>query len=192
VPETPSNPPLARISVVPNVREEIGSSGRESDIRVDPINVVCPTITMDVAEAALVEVLELTVVESADYLALTSQPEPHEWAGAEQMQLVLRLDSSELGPMRIHLSSRDQTVTARVEVANESARQVLQSNLDSLRTLFVQAGLTLGECDISYQHPDAQQWKEPTGYVPLTLSIGRRRSAPSTERLGRGLVDIVA
>jgi hypothetical protein len=63
----------------------------------------------------------------------------------------LRLEPPELGSVHIHLTATDQGISARLFVHEPGARQLLQSQLESLRQRLQQEGLTLGRFDVAGQ-----------------------------------------
>ncbi len=63
----------------------------------------------------------------------------------------LRLEPPELGSVHIHLTATDQGISARLFVHEPGARQLIQSQLESLRQRLQQEGLTLGRFDVAGQ-----------------------------------------
>lgn len=124
------------------------------------------------------------------------QAEPARREGKVEVQL--RLDPPELGPVRIHLSATDQVLTARVVVHEEAARQVLENQLESLRVRLSDLGLTLGRFDVSRDHghdDGRRQEREPVVYLPEpTLAPVKTTADPRTApvRPQTGRIDCVA
>jgi hypothetical protein len=91
----------------------------------------------------------------------------------------LRLDPPQLGTVQIHLTATDHTISARVVVAQEATRQLLDGQAHHLRQSLAQAGLSLTGFDVSRDGGGwrgGQQQQQPT---PLPLSL---TSAPASVR----------
>lgn len=93
----------------------------------------------------------------------------------------LRLDPPQLGSVQIHLTATDHTVSARIVVASEGTRQLLQDQSQQLRQGLAQAGLSLGSFDVTRDgggsHGGGQQ-PPPQTPLPLPASVSTPRSAP--------------
>ena len=63
----------------------------------------------------------------------------------------LRLNPPELGSVHIHLTATDQGISARMLVHEPSARQLIQSQLESLRQRLQDGGIALGQFDVTGQ-----------------------------------------
>jgi flagellar hook-length control protein FliK len=66
-----------------------------------------------------------------------------------QTEFRVRLDPPELGTVRVHLTVNDQTITAKVVVASDATRQLIESQVDHLRQTLADAGVSLGRFDVS-------------------------------------------
>ena len=77
-------------------------------------------------------------------------------------------------------TATEQTLTARVVVHEETARQLLQSQVESLRARLGEMGLTLGRFDVSQgQQQEGADWHRHGDY-PCS-SAGRSRNRPRPE-----------
>jgi hypothetical protein len=83
----------------------------------------------------------------------------------------MRLEPPELGTVRIHLTATDHAISARVHVSSESAQQLVESQLNSLRQSLADAGMSLQRFDISHGgqgsgqgHSHQDYWRAPSGY----------------------------
>jgi flagellar hook-length control protein FliK len=61
----------------------------------------------------------------------------------------LRLDPPELGQVRVQLTLTNQTLTARLVAHDDSTRQLIQSQMETLRQRLQETGLGLGQLDVS-------------------------------------------
>lgn len=61
----------------------------------------------------------------------------------------LRLEPPELGSVHIHLTATEQGISARILVHEASARQLIQSQLESLRQRLQDGGIALGQFDVT-------------------------------------------
>lgn len=66
-------------------------------------------------------------------------------------QAELRLDPPELGPLRIHLSLNENVAQAYIVSPHATVRSAIEQALPQLQQAFAQAGLTLGQTDVSEQ-----------------------------------------
>ncbi len=61
----------------------------------------------------------------------------------------LRLDPPHLGSVQIHLTATEHTVSARVIVAQEGTRQLIEGHAHQLRESLAESGLVLGTFDVT-------------------------------------------
>jgi flagellar hook-length control protein FliK len=61
----------------------------------------------------------------------------------------MSLEPPELGQVRVQLTLSDQTLTARLVAQDASTRQLIQSQMASLRQRLQETGLGLGQIDVS-------------------------------------------
>lgn len=61
----------------------------------------------------------------------------------------MNLEPPELGSVRVHLTITDNTVTARMMVHEESARQLIESQMHSLRQRLMEAGISVGRFEVT-------------------------------------------
>jgi len=112
-------------------------------------------------------------------------------AHQSQRELRIRLTPPELGTVRIEISSRGGTLTARLEVETAAAQQAIQQNLSLLRDALAQHGTNLERIDIQLtpsrseegqpqsggQHqPDSQQQERQEQQQPRQGSQESQRS----------------
>ncbi|MEN6370669.1 MAG: flagellar hook-length control protein FliK [Armatimonadota bacterium] len=72
--------------------------------------------------------------------------------------IVLRLDPPHLGTVNMNVSVADGTVTATIQTSTESARQVLQSDLATLKQSLSDAGINVDQINVSVGgNPDQSQ-----------------------------------
>ena len=67
-----------------------------------------------------------------------------------QTEMKMALDPPELGEIKIKLVMENKSIVAKVEVENQAVRDVLQSNISSLRDAMNSEGLKLDGFDISF------------------------------------------
>lgn len=84
----------------------------------------------------------------------------------------LRLDPPQLGSVQIHLTATQHSVSARIVVAQEGTRQLLEGQAHHLRQGLAEAGLSLGSFDVTRDgggsHGGGQQ-QPPTTPFPSSL-----------------------
>lgn len=111
-----------------------------------------------------------TVVPVADQLtrAIVAQADVIQRDG--QTNVHLRLDPPHLGSVQIHLTATEHTVSARIVVAHEGTRQLLEGTAHHLREGLAGAGLSLGSFDVArdgggwgggQQAPPQTPWSPP-------------------------------
>ena len=66
-----------------------------------------------------------------------------------QTNVHLHLDPPQLGSVQIHLTATEHSVSARIVVAQEGTRQLLQDQAQHLRQSLSQAGVSLGSFDVA-------------------------------------------
>jgi len=109
----------------------------------------------------------------------------------------LRLDPPELGQVRVQLTLTDQTLTARLVAQDGATRQLIQSQMDTLRQRLQETGLGLGNIDVSGGGSgQGGQRQQPLPPVPdLTAGTAPPQavlSPPATIPVAVGRVDLVA
>lgn len=86
----------------------------------------------------------------------------------------IRLDPPELGPLRIVLSVTDSVASAMIFAAHAQTRQTVEQALPQLQQQLAQAGLSLGEANVSDQgfsaHTDQQPDKKPSQQAAFSLT----------------------
>jgi len=110
----------------------------------------------------------------------------------------LRLDPPQLGSVQIHLTATDHSVSARIVVAQEGTRQLLQDQSQHLRQGLAQAGLSLGSFDVTRDGGGSRGGgQQPPPQTPLSLPtpVSTPRSAPAVpayvQRASNG-IDLLA
>lgn len=110
----------------------------------------------------------------------------------------LRLDPPELGQVRVQLTLTEQTLTARLVVRDDAARQLVQSQMETLRQRLQETGLSLGQLDVSGDGGGGGRGQRQQPLLPFPDPDGggtaRRptpeRRAPAGAPAGR--IDVVA
>lgn len=86
----------------------------------------------------------------------------------------IRLDPPELGPLRIVLSVTDSIASAMIFAAHAQTRQTVEQALPQLQQQLAQAGLSLGEANVSDQgfsaHTDQQPDKKSSQQAAFSLT----------------------
>jgi len=90
------------------------------------------------AEAAVADQVAGSILARAELVQREGSTEFH-----------LRLEPPELGSVHIHLTATDQGISARLVVHESSARQLIQSQLESLRQRLQDGGIALGQFDVT-------------------------------------------
>jgi flagellar hook-length control protein FliK len=107
----------------------------------------------------------------------------------------LRLQPPELGPVSVHLSTSAQGITARLVVQEESARQLIQSQLESLRQRLAESGVSLGRCDVSRDgsgSQDPRQQAAPSAPAPAEPERPEQVvSSPAARQAPPGGIDVI-
>jgi len=62
----------------------------------------------------------------------------------------LRLEPPQLGSVQIHLTAEDHTISARIVVSQEGARQAIEGQAQHLRQSLAEVGLVLGKFDVTH------------------------------------------
>jgi len=91
----------------------------------------------------------------------------------------LRLEPPQLGTVQIHLSATDHTISARVVVAQEATRQLLDGQAHHLRQSLAQAGLSLTGFDVSRDGGGSRGGQQPPPQPSLPAAVV---SAPAPTR----------
>jgi flagellar hook-length control protein FliK len=144
-----------------------------------------PTITPASQPSPIAAPMLVPVAEQLTR-AFVAQAEVVQRAG--QTNFHLRLDPPQLGPVQIHLTATEHTISARIVVAQDGTRQLLEGQAHHLRQGLAEAGLSLGSFDVTrdgggsrgggQQAPPQTPWLPPTfvstprasTVVPTTVS----------------------
>lgn len=103
----------------------------------------------------------------------------------------LRLEPPQLGTVQIHLRATDHNVSARVIVAVEGTRRLLEGHAHQLRQSLAQAGLSLSGFDVSRDSGGSggrQPPPEPMPPLPVPI-MATPRPAPAMHRITRNRTD---
>jgi flagellar hook-length control protein FliK len=69
--------------------------------------------------------------------------------GKDRKEIAIRLDPPELGQVFVKVASQSGVVTAQFEVSNTEVRDLLQNNLDQLRSALEKNNINVGQCQVS-------------------------------------------
>ena len=119
-------------------------------------------------------------------------------AGAQQ-SATLTLNPPDLGPLQVVLNVSNDQATAHFMAAQPEVRQALEAALPRLREMMQDAGIQLGQANVSADTPrqqDAQDRNAPRPDTPFgtsdTAGEAPGMAMPAPARAGRGLVDTFA
>jgi flagellar hook-length control protein FliK len=115
-----------------------------------------------------------------------------------QTNVHLHLDPPQLGSVQIHLTATGHSVSARIVVAQEGTRQLLQDQAQNLRQSLAQAGVSLGSFDVardggggSRGGNDPQTMPQPPRFASTPTISSRPAAVPSVSRATEG-IDLIA
>lgn len=102
-------------------------------------------------------------------------------------QTKISLNPKELGNVDIKLTMHDATVTASIVVENHAVKQVVEQNLDQLKDVLRQQGITVDKMQVSVdqrnggnsQNPNQSQW-EAAAKTPFTGAAPRAAEPAAT------------
>jgi flagellar hook-length control protein FliK len=112
----------------------------------------------------------------------------------------LRVEPPELGQVRVQLTLTDHALTARLVVHDAGARQLIQSQIESLRQRLQEAGLSVGQFDVSAGgggDGGPGRWQQQTAppsvpdISPSRGASGAVTSLPGTPHLPAGRIDVM-
>ena len=111
----------------------------------------------------------------------------------------LRLEPPELGTVRVHITSTEQGITARLVVHEEVARQLIESQLESLKQRLTNAGISLGNVNVSQDQSGSKNPRgrdkstEPGRIEPASSRTFARLGTPRSMAAlaGVGSIDVV-
>jgi flagellar hook-length control protein FliK len=115
----------------------------------------------------------------------------------DRIDFHLRLDPPQLGQVRVQLTLSNQTLTARLVAHDESTRQLIQSQMESLRQRLQETGLGLGQLDVSGGGSQGRGGRQAQPFPLLDLTGGGplprplAASAQSTRTVTAG-IDVMA
>ena len=120
-------------------------------------------------------------------------------AAGTQQSATLTLNPPDLGPLQVVLNVSNDQATAHFMAAQPEVRQALEAALPRLREMMQDAGIQLGQANVSADSPrqqDGQDRNAPRPGTPFGTSdttgevLGMAMPPPA--RAGRGLVDTFA
>jgi len=110
----------------------------------------------------------------------------------------LRLEPPELGTVRVHLSATEHGVSLRLTVQEETARQLIESQLESLRQRLANAGVPVNSLHLSWggaSSQDARQERQPLRPPLREEPRGDQSSPARAQQSGgyrpTGLIDVL-
>ena len=77
----------------------------------------------------------------------------------DKSNITLKLMPEKLGTIKIMLDTAGKTVHARLEVANDSVKQMVVQNIDTLKTSLAQQGIQLASLNVSLTNQDSRSNK---------------------------------
>lgn len=108
----------------------------------------------------------------------------------------LQLEPPELGSVRVHLTATDHGISARLFVHEPGARQLIQSQLESLCQRLKEQGITIGRFDVAGNDAGSQNPRRDGSEGGLvnrgqTSKSGKLPPIARTSVLGSRVVDVV-
>ena len=88
------------------------------------------------------------------------------------------LEPPQLGAVQIHLTATDHTISARVVVAQEGTRQLIQDNAQHLRQSLADAGLSLTGFDVTRDGGGSSGGGRQNPEPPMPLLFAPTASLP--------------
>lgn len=110
----------------------------------------------------------------------------------------LRLNPADLGPIHIQLSVNSHTADISFAASHGTTREGISGALPALREMLASQGLSLGQADVSSQHPgqppaDARTFSMRAPAVHAgTGAAALAEPTPGALRPGRGMLDLYA
>ncbi len=114
-----------------------------------------------------------------------------------QTNVHLHLDPPQLGSVQIHLTATEHSVSARIVVAQEGTRQLLQDQAQHLRQSLSQAGVSLGSFDVARdggggsRGGNPQTPPQPARFASAPTVPPRASTASAVSRSTEG-IDLIA
>ena len=81
-------------------------------------------------------------------------------------QFHIFVEPPELGPVRVFLSASHHSVMARLVVQDETARQIVEAHIDTLRQSLSEAGVSLSRLDVSQEGGGSPRYSHDGGSQP--------------------------
>lgn len=101
----------------------------------------------------------------------------------DKNSIVLKIDPENLGTVKIALDITDKLVHANIEVENESARKLMENNLNQLYNSLNQSGVQLNSINISLANQEQKQAKaQHSKRKPFNIEIDKDSDDTSTMR----------
>jgi flagellar hook-length control protein FliK len=109
----------------------------------------------------------------------------HTFEGGAEM--TLRLDPPHLGTIQMNVAVNEGAVTASLRTSTESARQILQSDLGSLKQMLADAGVKVDQVQVSVStNLNQQAWNPYSGSQAGAGGQGQGKAASWRGSLGLG------
>ena len=103
------------------------------------------------------------------------------WSRNGRTELHIRLEPPELGTVRVHFVASDHSVTARLVASDETARQLIESQLHTLRESLAHVGVALERFDVASDAGGSRRqwdWRQAEPVPVLPAFRGRSASHP--------------
>ena len=120
-------------------------------------------------------------------------------SGSDRAEIKLIIRPPELGRVRIQLSVDGDHIAGRVLVDNGTVRQAIEQHLAQLQRSFAEAGLELGEFEVSSGGPDGRSAEDAgtesdNGTQPSTPAVagGFESTSASVGDHGQTRINLVA
>lgn len=120
-------------------------------------------------------------------------------SGSDRAEIKLIIRPPELGRVRIQLSVDGDHIAGRVLVDNGTVRQAIEQHLAQLQRAFAEAGLELGEFEVSSGGPDGRSAEDAgadsdNGSQPSTpaVAVGFESTSASVVDHGQTRINLVA
>lgn len=116
---------------------------------------------------------------------------------SERQTAILKLVPKELGTVKIVLDTIDNSLTARIEVENETVGLVVRNNIEQLKHSLAQSGVNLGSISIALANSDHKQSnnsnsRRKSNSALYAKNIDKAEEKQSTRNLGYNTYEYLA
>ena len=150
-----------KVTIQSEAKEPTGPAGKSDDnSAANPQGIKFDEVLNSTRSSEVTRTAETKAMPGAEVIEQIASKTKIELSKGNK-EITIRLDPPHLGKVDIKVSSEGGVITTRFEVTAPAVRNLLEANLDSLRSALEKSNLGIGQCTVSLNSNNQQGAADP-------------------------------